>query len=132
VYGAGGAESLSSVVPTVSFSFGIISLRWSLALGRCSLALGRADAYQHMVPSWPGAFKVQDGDAPWWCSNTAEAEGKQERSCPLAAEGRFALSDDVCGGLSSARLSTVMALALVEGASAALVAGCSVVRVICS
>ena len=44
VYDAGGVETAFSVVPTVSFSIGIASLRWLLALGR-------AEAYQHMVPS---------------------------------------------------------------------------------
>jgi hypothetical protein len=43
-YGAGGAESLFSVVPTISFSLGISSLRWLLGLGRVA-------AYQHRVPS---------------------------------------------------------------------------------
>ena len=38
VFGAGGAER------PFSFSLGIVSPRWSLALGR-------AEAYQHMVPS---------------------------------------------------------------------------------
>ena len=41
---AGGVETAFSAVPTVSFSPGIGSLRWLLALGR-------AEAYQHMVPS---------------------------------------------------------------------------------
>jgi hypothetical protein len=50
-YGAGGARSPFSVVSTVSLSLGIISILWSLALNRRSLVLGRAAAYQHMVPS---------------------------------------------------------------------------------
>jgi hypothetical protein len=124
VYGGGEAEGPFSVVPIVS-CLRAISLRWSLARDR-------ADAYQHMVPSWPGTFKVQDRDAPWWCPKAAEADGKQERSCPLAAETSFPLSDDVCVGRASvgftskrtvvcndarlARLSTVRPLALAEGA----------------
>src|SRR6266853_6358265 len=100
---------------------GTISLRWFLALGR-------ADAYQHMVPSWPVALKVQDGHPPGWCCSTAEGDGKQEASCSLAAESCFPLSDNVCGGLASvgsmsksavgctARLSTVISMALSDGA----------------
>src|SRR5215467_6032332 len=97
-----------------------------------------------MMPSWPGAFNVQD--APWWCSNTAEADGKQERSYPLAAEGCVPFSDDACGGPASAvfmsngavgcndalpgRVSTVMPLACARGSL--LVAVGSALRVVCS
>jgi hypothetical protein len=85
-----------------------------------------------VVPSCPGAFKVQDGHPPGWFCSTAEADGKQEASSSLAAEVCFPLSDNVCGGLasvgsmskravgcneaSSARLSTVMSMALPDGA----------------
>jgi hypothetical protein len=85
-----------------------------------------------MVPSWPGAFNVQEGHAASWRSNTAEADGKQEPSCPLAAASCFPLSDGVCGGPAwvgfiskravgcndapLAWLSTIRPLALAEGA----------------
>src|SRR5258708_38135919 len=49
-YGAGGAVSPFPVVPTIS----IISLGGALALGREA-------AYQHRLPSRPGALMVQDG-----------------------------------------------------------------------
>jgi hypothetical protein len=78
VYGAGGGESSFAVVRTISLLC-TISLRWSLPLGR-------AAACQHMVPSWPGAFCVQAGHAPRCFCKTAEADGKQEASCPLAAD----------------------------------------------
>ena len=48
-YGTTGARSRSAV-PTVSL-LRVTSIRLSLALGRCSVTLGRAAAYQHMVPS---------------------------------------------------------------------------------
>ncbi len=85
-----------------------------------------------MVPSCLGALKVQDGHPPGWFCSTAEADGKQEASSSLAAGVCFPLSDNVCGGLasissmskravgcneaSSARLSTVMSMALPDGA----------------
>src|SRR5258707_13502165 len=72
----------------------MISLRWSLCLGR-------AEAYQHMVPSCLGALKVQDGHPPGWFCSTAEADGKQEASSSLAAGVCFPLSDNVCGGPAS-------------------------------
>jgi hypothetical protein len=122
-YGAEGAKSPFSVV-SISFP-GLVSLRWSLPLGR-------AAACQHRVPSWPGALKVQVGQPPGWFCNTAEADGKQEASRPLATGNCLPLSDDVCGGFASvgfmfkgsvgckdsapSRLSTVMLPALAERA----------------
>ena len=38
----------------------------------------RVVAYQHLVPSCPGARNVQDGQAPGFSSRTAAAEGKHE------------------------------------------------------
>src|SRR5262249_49584385 len=87
-----GAKSPLSVVLTISL-LGMISLRRPLALGR-------VEAYQHVVPSWPGALKVQDGHPSGWFCSTAEADVKQEASCSLAAGGCFPLSDTVCGGLA--------------------------------
>jgi hypothetical protein len=84
---AGGLESPLSVILT--------------AVGRWSLPLGRAAAYQHSVPSWPGALRVHVGHPPRWFCSTAEAEGKQEDSCPLAVESCFPFSDDVCRNLAS-------------------------------
>jgi hypothetical protein len=48
--------------------------------------------------------KVQVGDAPGLFCMTAEADGKQEASCPLAAANSLPLSDDVCGGFASVRM----------------------------
>jgi hypothetical protein len=67
-----------SIVPTVSF-FGISSPRWSWSAAR-------VPAYQHFVPSWPGARKVHDGHAAGLSCLTAEAEGKQVETCTLAAK----------------------------------------------
>ena len=36
--------------------------------------------------SWPGSFCVHDGHTPGCFCKTAEADGKQEASCPLAAD----------------------------------------------
>src|SRR5258708_16996216 len=56
-----------------------------LASHRWSWAVARVAAYQHLVPSRPGALKVQDGHAPGRFSPTAEAAGKQvETSRPPA------------------------------------------------
>jgi len=54
-----------------------------------------------MVPSWPGAFSVQDGHPSRWFCSTAEADGKQEESRPPAAESCFPFSDNVCGDPAS-------------------------------
>jgi hypothetical protein len=76
---------------------------------------------------------VQVGHPPRWFWSTAEAEEKHEDPCPLATESCFPFSDNICGadlasvGFSfkgtvgckddaSPRLSTVMLLALAEGA----------------
>jgi hypothetical protein len=41
------------------------------------------DAYQHFVPSNPGARKVQDGHAAESCCFTASAEGRQAKALAL-------------------------------------------------
>jgi hypothetical protein len=44
------------------------------------------------------------GESPGWFWRTAEADGKQEASCPLAADGGLPLSDNVCDQSHLARL----------------------------
>src|SRR5713101_2721087 len=64
---------------------------------------------------------VQDGHPPGWFCSTAEAEGKQERSCPLA-EGCFPFSDNACGGLASADFMDNVSTHKVDGVEEAIAA----------
>jgi hypothetical protein len=97
VFGLSLCHHSGARVDGASGSLFCISLRWSLPLGR-------ADAYQHMVPSWPGAFRVQDGHPPWLFCSTAAADGKHKGSCPLPVESRFPCSDNICDGFASVGL----------------------------
>ncbi len=93
-----------------------------LASHRWSWAVARVAAYQHLVPSRPGALKVQDGHAPGRFSRTAEAEGKQVEASRPAANDPF--SGNIGGGFASIPLSVgFVSNGAVCGNDAALTSG---------
>jgi hypothetical protein len=52
----------------------------------CSWAAPRVEGYQHLLPSWPGARNVHDGQAVGFSCRTASAEARQSNAYPRGIE----------------------------------------------